>query len=195
MLMFGLGIGVNPRACVTTTPKPTKLIRQLVSGVGKHVALTKGKTSDNAANLSPVFLSQIVGRYEGTRLGRQELLAELLKDVEGALWTRDLIERARFTGNVPALKRVVVAIDPSGTRGEEDGGNSVGIVIAGLGVDNLGYVLADRTCKLSPDGWGRVAVSAYREFEADRIVAERNFGGAMVEHVIRTVDPTPPIAK
>ena len=189
MLMFGLRIGVNPRACVTTTPKPTKLIRQLVSGVGKHVALTKGKTSDNAANLSPVFLSQIVGRYEGTRLGRQELLAELLEDVQGALWTRDLIERARFTGNVPALKRVVVAIDPSGTRGEEDGGDSVGIVIAGLGVDNLGYVLADRTCKLSPDGWGRVAVSAYREFEADRIVAERNFGGAMVEHVIRTVDP------
>jgi phage terminase large subunit-like protein len=86
------------------------------------------------------------------------------------------------------MKRIVVAVDPSGTRGEEDSGDSVGIVVVGLGADDLGYVLADRTCKMSPDGWGRRAVTAYHEFGADRIVAERNFGGAMVEHVIRTVD-------
>jgi predicted phage terminase large subunit-like protein len=87
------------------------------------------------------------------------------------------------------MKRVVVAVDPSGTRGAEDGGDSIGIVVAGKGLDDKFYVLADRTCKLGPDGWGRVAVAAYREFRADRIVAERNFGGAMVQHVIRTVDP------
>jgi phage terminase large subunit-like protein len=86
------------------------------------------------------------------------------------------------------MRRVVVAVDPSGTRGAEDNGDSVGIVVVGLGADALGYVLADRTCKLSPDGWGRVAVNAFRDFKADRIVAERNYGGAMVEHVIRTVD-------
>jgi predicted phage terminase large subunit-like protein len=86
------------------------------------------------------------------------------------------------------MQRVVVAVDPSGTRGEEDSGDSIGIVVAGLGSDDKCYVLADRTCKLSPDAWGREAVRAYREFKADRIVAERNFGGALVEHVIRTVD-------
>jgi phage terminase large subunit-like protein len=110
-------------------------------------------------------------------------------DVQGALWTREMLERANGDWKLPDMKRVVVAVDPSGTRGQEDGGDEVGIVVAGLGVDGLGYVLADRTCKLSPDGWGRAAVNAYREFKADRIVAERNFGGAMVEHVIRTVDP------
>jgi phage terminase large subunit-like protein len=188
MLMFGLRIGANPRACVTTTPKPTKLIRQLVARENKDVAITRGRTSDNAANLSPVFLSQIVSKYQGTRLGRQELNAELLFDFPGALWTREMLERANEKCHLPDMKRVVVAVDPSGTRGQEDGGDSVGIVVAGLGVDGLGYVLADRTCKLSPDGWGRAAVNAYREFKADRIVAERNFGGAMVEHVIRTVD-------
>jgi phage terminase large subunit-like protein len=86
------------------------------------------------------------------------------------------------------MRRVVVAVDPSGTGGADDSGDDIGIVVAGLGIDGRGYVLADWTCKLSPDGWGRRAVAAYHEFRADRIVAERNFGGAMVEHVIRTVD-------
>jgi phage terminase large subunit-like protein len=104
------------------------------------------------------------------------------------LWTREALEKARYDGPLPDLKRVVVAIDPSGTSGSSDSGDSVGIVVAGIGADNLAYVLADRTCKLSPDGWGRVAVLAYREFKADRIIAERNFGGAMVQHVIRSVD-------
>jgi phage terminase large subunit-like protein len=94
---------------------------------------------------------------------------------------------AALVREAPQMARVVVAIDPSGTKGD-DGGDSIGIVVAGKGVDGLCYVLADRTCKLSPDGWGRIAVRAYHEFSADRIVAERNFGGAMVEHVIRTVD-------
>ena len=112
----------------------------------------------------------------------------MLLDVQGALWTRDMLDRANGTWKLPDMRRVVVAVDPSGTRGEEDSGDSVGMVVCGLGADGFGYVLADKTCKLSPDGWGRVAVQAYHDHKADRIVAERNYGGAMVEHVIRTVD-------
>ncbi|MBR1238178.1 DNA-packaging protein [Bradyrhizobium sp. AUGA SZCCT0182] len=189
MLQFGLRLGRRPRWIATTTPRPLKLIKELLDREGRDVVVTRGSTFENEANLAKPFLDAIRARYEGTRLGRQELNAELLVDIQGALWTRDMIERARFKGPVPDLRRVVVAIDPSGTRGQSDGGDSIGIVVAGIGVDKLGYILADRTCKLSPDGWGKVAVKAYREFKADRIIAERNFGGAMVEHVIRTVDP------
>jgi phage terminase large subunit-like protein len=188
-LQFGLRLGKHPRWIATTTPRPLKLIKELLEREGRDVVITRGSTFENAANLAQPFLDAIRARYEGTRLGRQELNAELLLDNPGALWTREMLERANEKCRLPDMKRVVVAVDPSGTRGQEDGGDSVGIVVAGLGADGLGYVLADRTCKLSPDGWGRAAVNAYREFKADRIVAERNFGGAMVEHVIRTVDP------
>jgi phage terminase large subunit-like protein len=184
MLAFGLRLGAHPRWLVTTTPRPVKVLRDLLAREGR----TRGSTFDNAANLAPAFIESIKARYEGTRLGRQELYAEVLLDVQGALWTRDMLDRANGQWRLPDMRRVVVAIDPSGTRGEEDTGDSVGIIVAGLGTDGFGYVLADKTCKLSPDGWGRVAVNAYREFRADRIIAERNFGGAMVEHVIRTVD-------
>ncbi|MHC2334479.1 DNA-packaging protein [Bradyrhizobium sp. USDA 4454] len=190
MLQFGLRLGDHPRWIATTTPRPLKLIKELLER--KDVVVTRGSTFENAANLAGPFLDAIKARYEGTRLGRQELNAELLDDVQGALWTRDLLEKARFTGALPDLKRVVVAIDPSGTAGQEDGGDAVGIVVAGLGRDGLGYVLADRTIKASPAVWGARAVAAYHEFRADRIVAERNFGGAMVQHVIRTVNPSVP---
>jgi phage terminase large subunit-like protein len=186
MLQFGLRLGSRPRWLVTTTPRPIKLLKELLSRT--DVVVTRGSTFENAENLAGPFLEAIRARYEGTRLGRQELNAELLIDVQGALWTRDMLEQVHYRGVVPDMKRIVVAVDPSGTRGQDDGGDSIGIVAAGLGVDGLGYVLADRTCKLSPNGWGRAAVNAYLEFRADRIVAERNFGGAMVEHVIRTVD-------
>jgi phage terminase large subunit-like protein len=188
MAQFGLRVGAHPRWLVTTTPRPIKLLRELLAREGRDVVVTRGSTMDNAANLAPAFIEAIRTRYEGTRLGRQELFAELLEDVQGALWTRDMLDRANGSWKLPDMKRVVVAIDPSGTRGEEDTGDSIGVVVAGLGTDDLGYILADRTCKLSPDGWGRVAVRAYHDFKADRIVAERNFGGAMVEHVVKTVD-------
>lgn len=188
MAMFGLRIGAHPRWLATTTPKPIKLLRELLAREGKDVVVTRGSTMDNAANLAPAFIEAIKARFGGTRLGRQEINAELLLDVQGSLWPRDLLDRANGAWKLPEMKRIVVAVDPSGTRGEEDSGDSVGIVVVGLGADDLGYVLADRTCKMSPDGWGRRAVTAYHEFGADRIVAERNFGGAMVEHVIRTVD-------
>lgn len=185
MLQFTMRSGADPRVCVTTTPRPIPLIRELVAS--PSTAVVRGSTFDNVANLAPQFITALRERYEGTRLGRQELEAEILDDLPGALWTRDMIEQARIKA-APEMQRVVVAIDPSGTSGS-DGGDSVGIVVAGKGIDGRGYVLADRTCKLSPAGWGRRAVEAYHEFKADRIVAERNFGGAMVEHVIRTTDP------
>jgi phage terminase large subunit-like protein len=185
MARFGLRLG-EPRTCITTTPKPLPLIKEILAD--PRTVLTRGATYANAANLAPSFIADIRKRYEGTRLGRQELNAEILDDLPGALWSRDMIEACRVRA-APQMVRVVVAVDPSGTSGGSDGrGDDVGIVVAGKGPDGHGYVLADRTCNLSPDGWGRRVVDAYREFSADRIVAERNYGGAMVEHVIRMVD-------
>ena len=191
-LQFGLRLrgpsGERPRQIVTTTPRPIPLIRRLIAAADTTV--TRGNTMDNAANLAPSFLEKIVQRYQGTRLGRQELNAEIIDDVPGALWTREMIDKALTPITLPDMARVVVAIDPSGARSADDErADSIGIVVAGKGVDGRGYILADRTCKLSPAGWGRRAVDAYHEFRADRIVAERNFGGAMVESTIRVVDP------
>jgi len=192
MLQFGLRLSTRPRWLVTTTPRPIKLLKDLLAREGHDVVVTRGSTFDNAANLAPPFLAAIRARYEGTRLGKQELFAEMLSDTPGALWTHDMLERANQVGTLPDMQRVVVAIDPSGTRGASDGGDSVGVIVGGLGVDGIGYLLADRTCKLAPDAWARRAVDAYREFKADRIIAERNFGGAMVEAVIRSVDQNVP---
>lgn len=184
-LQFGLRLGARPRVCVTTTPRPIPTLRKIMADSG--TVITRGSTFDNAANLPDRFIKTIRDKYEGTRLGRQELFAEVLDDLPGALWTRDMLEACRIKV-APEMRRIVVAIDPSGTEGQSDDGDSIGIVVAGKGIDGRAYVLADRTCKLSPDGWGRRAVEAYKEFRADRIVAERNFGGAMVRHVIQTVD-------
>lgn len=182
MLMFGLRLGQRPRVVVTTTPKPTRLIRELIAN--PHTAITRGSTYDNRANLAPAFLNSIVRKYEGTRLGRQELYAEMLDDTPGALWTRAMLEAARFDGT-PDLRRVVVAIDPAVTSGDDS--DETGIIVAGHGVDGMFYVLADRTCRLSPDGWARRAIIALDDFSADRIVAEVNNGGDLVEATIRTV--------
>lgn len=184
MLQFTMRRG-DPRVCVTTTPRPIPTLRKILADSGTVV--TRGSTFDNVANLPQKFIDALKDKYEGTRLGRQELFAEMLDDLPGALWTREILEQSRVKA-APEMRRIVVAVDPSGTEGESDDGDSIGIVVAGKGVDGRAYVLADRTCKLSPDGWGRRAVEAYREFRADRIVAERNFGGAMVRHVIMTVD-------
>lgn len=186
-LQFGLRLGDGPKQIITTTPRPIPVLKEILAT--PTTIVTKGSTFDNAANLAPSFLTQIVGKYEGTRLGRQELNAEILDDLPGALWTREMIDAGRLK-QAPEMQRIVVAVDPSGTGGESDDGDSIGIVVAGKGIDGRAYVLADRTCKLSPDGWGRRAVAAYAEFRADRIIAERNFGGAMVQHVIKTVDPS-----
>lgn len=189
MLQFGLRLGDNPRQVVTTTPRPIPLLKEIIKE--ERTFVTRGSTFDNKDNLAQSFITQIRAKYEGTRLGRQELNAEILDDLPGALWNRDDIDAARVS-EAPDMSRVVVAIDPSGTAGDEDGGDSIGIIVAGKGVDGRVYILADRTCKMSPHGWGKRAVAAYHEFAADRIVAERNFGGAMVRHVITTVDGNVP---
>ena len=191
MLQFGLRVG-SGRCVVTTTPRPVPLVRKLMAAARTH--LTRGVTADNAANLSPDFLRTIQDRYGGTRLGRQELNAEILDEVPGALWTSAQFDVDGFRlADAPPMSRIIVAIDPSGARGaNDDGADSIGIVIAGKGMDGRGYVLGDWTCRLSPMGWARRAVEAYRRFGADRIIAERNFGGAMVESTIRSVDPNAP---
>lgn len=185
--MLGLRLGDNPQAVVTTTPRPVRLVRELLAAPTTHV--TRGSTYDNARNLAPAFLEQIISKYEGTRIGRQELLAELLDDVPGALWQRKQLDDLRVD-KAPDLQRVVVAIDPAATSGED--ADETGIVVAGRGADGQGYVLADRTCRLSPNGWARRAISAYHMHQANLIVAEVNNGGEMVVLTLRTVDATVP---
>ena len=187
-LMLGLRLGQDPRAVVTTTPKPNKLTRDILGR--KTTVRTSGSTYDNLANLAPTFRDEVLATYEGTRIGRQELNGELLEDVEGALWTVAGIDEDRVKEH-PDLQRVIVAIDPSG--GDKDGNDEQGIVVAARGVDGEFYVLADRSCKLSPHGWASRAIAAYREFNADRIVAEVNFGGQMVESTIESVDRAVPV--
>lgn len=187
-LMLGLRLGNAPRCVVTTTPKPNALTRTILAR--SSTVVTRGSTYDNLANLAPSFREQVLATYEGTRIGRQELLGELLDDVEGALWTLERIEAGRVAAP-PDMQRIVVAIDPSGGAGPSS--DEQGIVVAGLGVDGELYVLADRSCKLSPHGWASRAVAAFHEFHADRIVAEKNFGGDMVASTIQQVDANVPV--
>lgn len=186
MLQMGLRLGSDPRNVITTTPRPSKLLKSLLAD--PTTALTRGKTLENVANLAPQFLEQIVGRYHGTRLGRQELDAEILEDVPGALWTLAMLEDRRVA---PELVRVVVAIDPAVSAGESS--DETGIVVAGLGIDGRAYVLADRSCKLSPVGWAQRALNAYDEYSADLIIAEANNGGDLVASVLRTVRDQVPL--
>ena len=179
-VLFGLRLGDNPEACLTTTPRPIKLIRDLLKDPLCFV--TNGSTYDNRANLSKVYES-IIRKFEGTRLGRQELYAALLDDTPGALWTYTLIDKYRLPA-VPKgveLVRVVVAIDPSAT--EE--GNAAGIVGAAQGSDGHGYVLADKTLNARPEGWAKEAVDLLDLLQGDLVVAEINNGGQMVEGTIR----------
>lgn len=184
MLMFGLRLGQHPRCVITTTPRPLPVIRDLL-GDPKTV-VTRGSTYENRANLAPAFFGQIVRKYEGTRLGRQEIHAELLTDVPGALWNTTMLDACRVA-HTPTLVRIVVAIDPSVTSNEES--DECGIVVAGIDRAGHGHLLEDCSCTDTPDGWARVAVSAYHHWRADRIVAEVNNGGDLVEAVLRTVDP------
>jgi phage terminase large subunit-like protein len=183
MLQFGMRLGRRPRQVITTTPKPIPLLRALLKR--DDVAVTKGKTGDNAKNLAPTFLETIVGRYQGTRLGRQELDAEILDDVVGSLWSRELLEKTRRE-IAPPMARIVVAIDPSVSAGE--GSNECGLIVVGLGVDGDAYVLADESGVMAPVEWARRAVGLYKHWNADRIVAEANQGGALVENTIRAID-------
>lgn len=182
--MFGLRLGAKPQVVVTTTPRPTSVVKKLAIDPTTHV--TRGSTYDNAANLAPEFLTQIISVYEGTRLGRQEINGEILDDNPGALWKRGNIDEQRVV-RAPDLQRVVVGVDPTATAA----GDEAGIVVAGVarvGKELHLYVLEDASRHGSPLEWANAAVTAYYKFKADRIVAETNNGGEMVEATIRQVD-------
>lgn len=188
MLQFGLRLGLNPRQVATTTPRPTKILRRLLTD--PLTSVTRMKTHDNAANLAPTFLQQIVARYEGTHLGRQELDGELIEDVPDALWRRSELEALRLNQR-PELQRVVVAVDPPVTGHAKS--DACGIIVAGRSGEGA-VVLADRSVKpAQPLQWARIACDAFKQFGADAIVAEVNQGGDLVKEIIAQVDPDVPV--
>lgn len=188
MALFGLRLGERPRIVATTTPKPRPWLKAIMKEPGTRI--TAASTYHNLSNLSPVFAERVIKKYEGTRIGRQELLAEVLEDVEGALWTWEMIEKERRLEAPADLKRVVVSIDPAGSHRKS--ADETGIIITGW-LDDHAYVLADRSGHYSPIGWANAAMNAYEEFAADAIIAETNFGGEMVTQTLRSVNAHPRI--
>ena len=190
MLQFCMRLGKHPRIMVTTTPKPTKLIRQILKD--PKTVVTTGSTFDNSSNLADTYLTAVKEQYEGTRLGRQELYAEVLEEAQGALWTTDLLDNASVKHeDLPDFTRIVVAIDPAITSNAES--DMTGIVVAAIDVNGIAYVLGDYTDRLTPQGWASKAISLYHQYGADRIVAERNQGGEMVRRTLEVEDETVPI--
>lgn len=188
--VFGLRLGGKPQAIVTTTPRPTKLLRELLAD--PLTFSTQHSTFENIGNLAENFLARVVRKYEGTRLGRQELEAHLLLDAAGALWTRDMIEAAQ-TGRKerPRLSRIVVAVDPPATSGER--ADECGMIVAGLSEDRRVYVLGDLSRQgETPLAWATRAVNAFKDHGGDCIVAEVNNGGEMIETLVRQVDANIP---
>ena len=191
-LQFGLRLGDHPQTIITTTPRPTKLIKDLIKR--ESTVITRGSTFDNAENLSQNALVEMQARYAGTRLGQQELYGMVLDDNPGALWTRATIDNARINPDqIPPMVRVVVGIDPAVTSGEDS--DFTGIITAGVSADGHYYILSDDTIKASPDAWARKAVSSFELHKADRIIAETNNGGDLVVHLLRQVNPNIPVKK
>jgi phage terminase large subunit-like protein len=188
-LQFALRLGRHPRQLVTTTPRPIPLLKRLVTD--PRTAITRASTHANAAYLSPRFLDEVLARYAGTRLGRQEIEGEIIEDRADALWTRATIEAARVAC-APPLARIVVGIDPPVSS--RAGADACGLVAAGRSEDGRIYVLEDATIAgLAPTGWASKAVALYRRFAADTLVAEVNQGGDLVRAVLREVDPAVPV--
>ena len=190
MMMFGLRLGRKPQVFITTTPKTTKLLRNIISDPKTHIS--KGSTFDNAANLADTFLDAVKKTYEGTRLGRQELYAEILDEASGALWNRELLFKCEIDRDeVPPLSRIVVSVDHAVTNKTDS--DMTGIIVAGIDQEGTAYVLEDHTDHYSPKEWAAKAIELYHEHMADRIVAERNQGGDMVRHTLQTEDENVPI--
>ena len=183
---FGLRLGNKPRQIVTTTPRPIELIKAIVAGTEGKVHVTRGSTMANRANLAASFLERIQSRYAGTRLGRQELEAEILGDLPGALWSMASLDAYRLREQ-PKVTRVVVSVDPAVTNTENS--DEHGIIVAAITDDQRGVVLEDASIAGSPSDWAKRAVSLYRSYQADGIVIEVNQGGDMVAHTLRTIDP------
>jgi phage terminase large subunit-like protein len=189
-LQFGLRLGKKPRVVITTTPRPTPLVRMLANRTDGSVAITRGSTFDNAKNLAPSALLELQARYNGTRLGRQELYGEILEDTEGALWTKGLIDRNRLK-KAPPLARITVSIDPAVTNTQAS--DETGIIVCGSDAGGHGYVLADYSFKGSPLDWASKAVSVFDEWKADTILVEVNQGGDMVSAVLKQIRHSLPI--
>lgn len=188
-LMPALRIGRNPRVVITTTPRPIPFLRDLVARTDGSCCVVRGSTWDNAANLSKTALAELRARYEGTRVGRQELEGELLADIEGALWNREWIEDTRVT-KLPAMSRIVISLDPAVTSGEK--ADDTGIIVAGRSVDGHFYIIEDATMKGTPHACMAKAVKLYHKWHADKIIAEVNNGGDYLGAVLRTVDDQVP---
>lgn len=196
MLQFGLRLGIHPVQCITTTPRPIPLLKELVvesKTKASSIRITKGSTYDNLDNLADQFYAQVQKKYEGTRLGRQELFAEILDDNPNALWSYGLIEQHRVREfDFTKCQRIIVAVDPPTTSDENS--DECGIVIAGKTESDHVYVLADYSVQgRKPHGWATRAVSAYHTFGASALVAEVNQGGEMVVAVINQVDELVPV--
>ncbi|BDV33358.1 DNA-packaging protein [Methylocystis iwaonis] len=189
MLQFGLRLGDWPRQLVTTTPRPTPLLKELIAHPA--TALTRALTRENAANLAPSFLESVIAQYAGTRLGRQELDGEIVEERKDALWTRDMMDAARVT-EAPPLARIVVAVDPPATSGKR--ADNCGIVAAGADAAGLVYVLEDATLETArPAQWARAAIALYHKLSADALIAEVNQGGEMVRAVLNEADASAPV--
>ena len=186
-LMMALRLGQSPKCIITTTPRPTELIKELA--VRSDTKIIRGSTFDNVANLAPSAIKMLKERYEGTRLGRQELYAEILEDIEGALFNGANIEQNRVE-LTPTLTRIVVAVDPAVTSNASS--DETGIIVAGRSEDNQYYILEDFSGIFSPDVWIKKAIECYYQFEADRIVCEVNNGGDLIEKLLRVQDVNVP---
>lgn len=184
-LQFGMRLGRKPQTVITTTPRPNDLIKGLMKK--EDTLITKGNTFENEDNLAPSALKAFKERYEGTRLGRQELYAEILDDFEGALWTYKNIEQNRAR-QLPEMQKIVVGVDPAVTNNINS--DETGIVVAGKGVDEKYYIIDDVSGKMTADNWARVAINAYHKYQANIIVAETNNGGDLVERLIRSIENT-----
>jgi phage terminase large subunit-like protein len=189
-LAMGLRLGVRPRTVATTTPRPVPLVRRLVAA--KDSVVTRGRTTDNRANLSPDYIARMEGDYAGTQFGRQELDGELIEELQGALWSRTLIERQRSIAPPDVTRRTVIGVDPPAGAGAAS--DACGIVVVALGEDERAYVLADASVQgATPEGWAQAVTQAAERWRADRVVAEANNGGAMIESVLRACDATLPL--
>jgi len=189
MLQFGLRLGSQPRQLITTTPRPTALLKRLIEDPTSVV--TRAATRANAHNLAPTFLQNVMGRYAGTRTGRQELDGEIIEDRPDALWSRALLEKCRVS-EAPELQRIVVAVDPPATSSKR--ADACGIVAAGITDGGVCYVLADDTVSgATPNAWANKAIALWLKLQADALVAEVNQGGDMVRAVIQQVDPDIPV--
>lgn len=193
MAMFGFRKGIL-KAIVTTTPKPTQLVKELVATKG--VVITTGNTYENRENLSPIFFDTVVEKYEGTRLGQQEIHAEILEDTPGALWTYDSISDNRCSYEEfkeIELVRIAVAIDPAVSAKVTS--NETGIIAGGVDKDGEAYILADGSGIYTPTAWATTAIKLFASLKADRMLAEVNNGGDMVETTLRTISPNIPYTK